>query len=164
MFTFKLIWMCFEDAFKLRTCSVWVNTRTYGVKQSKILVENDFYKYVLEICSAVFRGVMLFALCKCSDEPWLVYSYKYLQDLWSLDQMLICQKIIWVKTLFIILHSLSILVVFHFKNNQIFSKGMDTIPMWFWWQIVYKQWIGEMISAWISPSFICINYLVNILK
>lgn len=75
---------------------------------------------------------------------------------------LFAQKFIWVKTLFIILHSLSILVVFHFKNNQISSKGMDTIPMWLWWQIVYKQWLGEMISAWISPTFICINYLVNI--
>lgn len=40
----------------------------------KILVEDSFNKYALEICFAVFWGVMLFTLCECSDEPCLVYS------------------------------------------------------------------------------------------
>lgn len=100
-------------------CSVWVNTGTSVVNQSKILTENNFYKYILEIRSAVFCRVLLFALCKCSDEPWLLYFFIHTNicktfEIWS--NCLFAKKFIRGKSVFVILPSLSIWAILHSKT------------------------------------------------
>lgn len=140
--------------------SLWVNTGTYVVKQPK----NTCWRLLLQTSLGNLLCCFLLGPVICSQPVFRWALAGLFRQIFARPfkfglNVYLFQKKLYEEGLLVVLNSLASLVITHFLSPQMSSKRMETMPMWFWWQIVYyKQWLVKMISAQIRPTLVCRNH------